>query len=773
MKADLNWQSHSLWAKEAVERLFNSQSSLILKKILGELPKNPAALTDSSLAMSASFAIHCLEAFAEDQKNKLNSEEKAALVKRCLCIFTENEARPNLKFPKSIQKKVVGYLIELDTDQNLQPPSWSWFFNEETLVTAPHLSIANTELNPVEELTYANEPFLAWKKIKDSQNELPYLEMVNFGLFADPEMIKYEIRKSKTDADALFFLYLVLIARGDLGWLKDHTLSRSLKNLFSYQADIGKILNLLISLNQNDPNLNLANTLLLRDLLTRISRLSLPEQKLVSLAALQSIARKKRWVLLSERLLECYRCLSLQLSSGLTDNLWKLANSSSNRKTPKFLSQISSAIPSSKMARTLETTSITFKLISLLGSRKMAKIMSGQAHSLSLSKKEIENTLKILISYFSMMKGPMMKLGQTLSYTHFGLPPQLFAQLKPLQSESSPLDFETIYKEIQKNGKLNSLITFIDSFPIGVGSLGQVHRARLKDGREVAVKVKFPNIEKIIQKDFEVLSFVISLIEMFIPRFRLKAYLKELQQQISLECDYLREARSQTFHREKMKYLKSLYIPEVYTDLSSEHILVSEYIEGMKLEEACRTATQAQKDLWGKTLVEYTVVACRDGHFNSDPHPGNLLFQKDRLVYLDFGSVREWDAQVSNSWNYLIMTSLLGNEEFVLKAFAEFERADVSGKAAHNLTAVLKNPVPGSWTMPGKQALSAPSLSGQLSQFAEVASARKNGVRLPKEFLLGMRVYFGHLSVVSTLGSQADWFEMANRIMSPWSQQRL
>jgi predicted unusual protein kinase regulating ubiquinone biosynthesis (AarF/ABC1/UbiB family) len=261
---------------------------------------------------------------------------------------------------------------------------------------------------------------------------------------------------------------------------------------------------------------------------------------------------------------------------------------------------------------------------------------------------------------------------------------------------------------------------------------------------------------------------------MIVPRLRLMPHLVELQHQLAFECDYAREAQSQMFHRAKMSHLKSLYIPEVYPGLCSDRILVSEYMEGMKLDEACRSGTQAQKIYGVKPSLNIQSQLVATVILTLTLIQGNLLFQEGRLVYFDFGSVREWEANVADSWNYLIMSCLLGKPELVLIAFSGFQNTGVTNKNAKNLVSVFTE---SSFQEVGQFLVSKPFqlkvLKKQMMELANIVRAKRNGFNMPKEFLFGTRAYFGHLSVVISLGSQADWFELANVVMKPWSDRNL
>lgn len=119
------------------------------------------------------------------------------------------------------------------------------------------------------------------------------------------------------------------------------------------------------------------------------------------------------------------------------------------------------------------------------------------------------------------------------------------------------------------------------------------------------------------------------------------------------------------------------------------------------------------------------------------------------------------------------MSCLLGDPKLILKAFDSFSNTGINQKNASDLVAVLQNSMPGSWTYPEIQRLHADAIKKQMEELSNLTNRKRSSIKIPTEFLLGMRVYFGHLSVVSSLGSIANWSELAHKTMEPWSSQKV
>ncbi|MEA3468143.1 MAG: AarF/ABC1/UbiB kinase family protein [Thermodesulfobacteriota bacterium] len=242
--------------------------------------------------------------------------------------------------------------------------------------------------------------------------------------------------------------------------------------------------------------------------------------------------------------------------------------------------------------------------------------------------------------------GPtFIKLGQVLSTRPDLIPPEYLNELAELQDNVPPFSFAEV-KEIflAETGKTpNELFREFDEQPIAAASIGQVHRGRLQDGNEVVIKVQRPNIENIIAVDLEILAHLASLMEQYLEEVqghRPSAVVDEFARSLSMEIDYTVElANIQRFSRQ-FSDNETIYVPLVYSDLSTERILTMEYIDGIKASKLDTLRSQGY-DLHliaerGANLVMEQIFV--HGFFHGDPHPGNIFILPDNITcFLDFG----------------------------------------------------------------------------------------------------------------------------------------
>src|SRR6185295_6191270 len=177
-------------------------------------------------------------------------------------------------------------------------------------------------------------------------------------------------------------------------------------------------------------------------------------------------------------------------------------------------------------------------------------------------------------------------------------------------------------------------------------SLGQVHRARLKTGEEVAVKIQYPGIARTIDSDLRNLSAVLFPARLGKDWDSIKAYFEEIRRMLKLEVDYRKEAENLRQAGSLFKKQDGIVVPEVYDAYSTDRILTMQFLPGLHLDAFLRTKpSQAIRDAFGAKM--YTV--CYRMYYASmnyaDPHSGNYLFMRDgRLGLLDFGCIQHYNA---------------------------------------------------------------------------------------------------------------------------------
>ena len=265
------------------------------------------------------------------------------------------------------------------------------------------------------------------------------------------------------------------------------------------------------------------------------------------------------------------------------------------------------------------------------------------------------------------MKGLAMKMGQIASFVDVDLPEEVReayqTELSSLRAQSEPVDVTIIEGVIEEQygTPVEDVFAEWDPDPVASASIGQVHRARLPDGSDVAVKVQYPGIAEAIESDLDNAELLAPLIKVVSPNLKVKPLMLELRDRMSDELDYQREAQYQQAFFDRYDGHPFVRVPRVHLDWCRPRVLVGEFVEGDAFEDMLEVADEETKQRYAEAIYRFSFGSLhRFRLFNGDPHPGNYLFPGDgSVVFLDFGAVKTFSSdtramirrQLAPLWN--------------------------------------------------------------------------------------------------------------------------
>ncbi len=248
------------------------------------------------------------------------------------------------------------------------------------------------------------------------------------------------------------------------------------------------------------------------------------------------------------------------------------------------------------------------------------------------------------------LKGPMMKVAQMMATIPDLLPPEYAAELQKLQSEAPPMGAAFVKRRMEAElgpGWLSRFESF-DLQPAAAASLGQVHRARAKDGTALACKLQYPDMRSAVEADLRQLDVVFALHRRLNPVFDTREIAKEIGERVREELDYEREARHAALYGGILGAIEEVRVPHVRDELSTGRLLTMEWLEGRRLLDFKRAGQEARNSIAKAMFKAWWIPFCRYGVIHGDPHLGNYtVFAADGgqaeasgINLLDYGCIR-------------------------------------------------------------------------------------------------------------------------------------
>jgi predicted unusual protein kinase regulating ubiquinone biosynthesis (AarF/ABC1/UbiB family) len=288
------------------------------------------------------------------------------------------------------------------------------------------------------------------------------------------------------------------------------------------------------------------------------------------------------------------------------------------------------------------------------GTRAANLARSDEGASKAMERRQVE-AAKQIVTVLGGMKGAAMKVGQVLSFIDLGVVPEEYREefqleLAKLRDAAPTVSFSQMEAVITSDldGPLKEIFSEFDPEPIAAASIGQVYRATLTDGRDVAVKVQYPGINDAVRADMKNLGLLLRLVRGITPQLDVQAVGEEIQERIFEELDYELEASNQRTMARIYRGHPFIVIPEVVTSLSRERVIVSELVSGEGFE-AMRREPDEVRDRIGEIVFRFYYGSMfRHRRFSGDPHPGNMIrLADDRIAFLDFGLFKSVSPEIT------------------------------------------------------------------------------------------------------------------------------
>lgn len=358
-------------------------------------------------------------------------------------------------------------------------------------------------------------------------------------------------------------------------------------------------------------------------------------------------------------------------------------------------------------------------------------------HRTGVDTTDADRLAQELVADLESMGPVFVKVGQVLSSRSDLLPPTYVQALSKLQNSLEPFSFTEVEQIVQSElgVRMSKAFSSFDDMPIGVASLAQVHRATLRDGRPVAVKIQRPNIREGITSDFEALEDIATFVDKHTEvgrRYQFLGMLDEFRTNLLRELDFRQEARNLNEIRESLEKFEHIVVPAPVMDFTTSRVLVMDFVEGKKVTDV---GPLARMEMDGSLLAEelsqaYLQNILVDGVFHADPHPGNVFLTRDyKIALIDLGMV----GRISPSLQEQLLRLLL----LVSEGKAD-EASDVAikmGETMADFNEIEFRRREGELiTQNQGTTISQVSLGAQIMQFARIAA--ESGLRMPRELTL-------------------------------------
>ena len=295
--------------------------------------------------------------------------------------------------------------------------------------------------------------------------------------------------------------------------------------------------------------------------------------------------------------------------------------------------------------------------VSMITGQAAGLLRDGPTKRLKKAENMVRNAARIA-STLGEMKGAAMKVGQMLSLHEGMLPNEVAAVLSVLQNDAPSVPYKRMEAQLKRElANFDELFEYIEPEAFASASIGQVHRGILRDGREVAVKIQYPDADRMVKADLTNMKVLLGNLVALFTDIDFEPIWKEVRERLVEELDYDQEAESLRRAAQMYADLPTIIVPEVIEEGTTQRVLTMQFVEAIPPSEAMSDDyAQELKDRWGTTLFEFTMRGLFQHRFlHADPNFANFAFREDgSVVVYDYGCIKHVPERIASGYARLI-----------------------------------------------------------------------------------------------------------------------
>ena len=395
----------------------------------------------------------------------------------------------------------------------------------------------------------------------------------------------------------------------------------------------------------------------------------------------------------------------------------------------------------------------------------------------ALDRRYLEAAMQ-MVEVLGNMKGAAMKVGQVISFLDVSaIPPEYrdvvqdaLAQLRNAAPEVPFRDMRRVLEEDLEQ-RVPEVFAEFEETAVAAASIGQVYRARLHDGRAVAVKVQYPGADQAVRTDMQNLGLLLRAAKTIAPGLDGQAVAGEIRERILDETDYEAEAIAHRAFAREWRGHPFIHVPDVVTTLSRRRVIVTEWVDGRPFD-AVKDLPSEERDRFAETVYRFFIGSLyRHGHFSADPHPGNYLLMDDgRVAFIDFGMNKKIPRDLiekERRWLRAVMERDPARLRTLLAELGYFDSANekVTGEWLLDHAWAL-----GGWWLEdrGEYTITRELVTAVMADAADPRSEYWELMRhetVPPDFVMAQRMVGLIFAVLAQLEATANWHRIAREFI--------